>query len=185
MNIFNTADLCDENDDIQIADPIFKSYGERKNFYGKIRTVSVQDDNSFVKKLINEKVNGDVMVIDGKGSLKCALLGDNLARSACQNGWAGFIINGCIRDSAIINKIDIGIKAINTMPKKSEKKDIGKYGDNLKFANVVFEEGDYVYSDTDGIVVSKKPLTHNNEAKGTNSSLPYNLITYVKRMNND
>ena len=185
MNIFNTADLCDENDDIQIADPIFKSYGEREKFYGKIRTVSVQDDNSFVKKLVNEKVNGDVMVIDGKGSFKCALLGDNLARSACQNGWAGFIINGCIRDSAIINKIDIGIKAINTMPNKSEKKDIGKYGDNLKFANVVFEEGDYVYSDSDGIVVSKKPLTHNNEAKGTNSSLPYNLVTYVKRMNND
>lgn len=156
MNIFNTADLCDENEGIQIAHPIFKSYGEREKFYGKIRTVSVQDDNSFVKKLVNEKVNGEVMVIDGKGSFKCALLGDNLAKSASQNGWSGFIINGCIRDSAIINKIDIGIKAINTMPIKSEKKDIGKYGEILKFANVIFEEGDYVYSDADGIVISKK-----------------------------
>ena len=185
MSIFNTADLCDENEDIQIAHPIFKSYGEREKFYGKIRTVSVLDDNSYVKKLVNEKVNGEVMVIDGKGSIKCALLGDNLARSACQNGWAGFIINGCIRDSAIINKIDIGIKAINTMPIKSEKKDAGKYGGSLKFANVVFEEGDYVYSDADGIIISKKPIIHNNESKGTNGSLPYNLLTYVKRMDDD
>ena len=185
MNIFNTADLCDENEDIQIAHPIFKSYGERENFYGKIRTVSVQDDNSFVKKLVNEKVNGEVMVIDGKGSFKCALLGDNLARSACQNGWAGFIINGCIRDSAIINKIDIGIKAIDTMPIKSEKRNIGEYGENLKFANVVFEEGDYLYSDADGIIISKKPILHNKESKKTNTSLPYNLITCVKRMDNE
>ena len=83
MTRFTTADLCDDNANIQIAKPIFKLYGENKNFYGKIRTVSVLDDNSYVKKLVEEKVNGDVMVVDGKGSTKCALLGDNLARIAC------------------------------------------------------------------------------------------------------
>ena len=84
---FTTADLCDDNSNIQIAKPIFKLFGENKYFYGRIRTVSVLDDNSYVKKLVEEKVNGDVMVVDGKGSTKCALLGDNLARIACDNGW--------------------------------------------------------------------------------------------------
>ena len=78
MKQFNTADICDENDENQIAEPIFKSYGGNKKFYGKIRTVMAIEDNSFVKNLIEEKVDGDVMVIDGKGSTKCALLGLSL-----------------------------------------------------------------------------------------------------------
>ncbi len=182
MTFFNTADICDENPDVQIAEPIFKSFGERVLFYGKIRTVLVLDDNSFVKKLVNEKVNGDVMVVDGKASLKCALLGDNLARIACDNGWSGFIINGCIRDSDIINKIDIGIKALNTMPIKSKKKDIGDYAKDLNFAGVVFKEGEHVYSDGDGIVISKKVISNENMAQTSDTGIPYKLITCMKRM---
>ena len=182
MISFNTADICDENPNVQVAEPIFKSFGERVLFYGKIRTVSVKDDNSFVKKLVNQKVSGDVMVVDGKGSLKCALLGDNLARIACENGWAGFIINGCIRDSAIINKIDIGIKAINTIPIKSEKKDIGDYAKDLGFAGVVFKEGEYVYSDGDGIVISKKVISNKSMTQTINKDIPYKLITCMKKM---
>ncbi len=185
MTSFNTADICDENSDVQIAEPIFKSFGERALFYGKIRTVSVLDDNSFVKKLVNEKVEGDVMVVDGKASLKCALLGDNLARIACGNGWSGFIINGCIRDSDIINKIDIGIKAISTMPIKSEKKDIGDYAKNLNFAGVVFKEGEYVYSDGDGIVILKRAISNKNITQKINIGIPYKLITCMKRMSDE
>tara|TARA_B100001769_G_C22061017_1_gene570651 strand:- start:654 stop:1208 length:555 start_codon:yes stop_codon:yes gene_type:complete len=184
MMNFNTADLCDENDDIQIAKPIFKSYGKNDKFFGKIRTVAVQDDNSYVKKLVQEKVKGDVMVIDGKGSAKCALLGDNLARIACDNGWSGFIINGSIRDSDIINKISIGIKAINTMPNKSEKKDIGEYGKELNFSDVVFKEGSYVFSDADGIIISDKMILKESETK-SNTNLPYKLVTFMKNMNNE
>ena len=182
MTSFNTADICDENPDVQIAEPIFKSFGERVLFYGRIRTVSVLNDNSFVKKLVNQRVDGDVMVVDGRGSLKCALLGDNLARIACGNGWSGFIINGCIRDSSIINKIDIGVKAINTMPIKSEKKDIGDYEKDLSFAGVVFKEGEYVYSDMDGIVISKKVISNKNITQTVNENVPYKLITCTKRM---
>ena len=113
MSDFNTADLCDEYSKIKIADPIFNLYGKKKKFMGKIRTVIAIEDNSYVKELVNTKVDGDVMVIEGKGSTKCALLGDNLAKTASENGWSGFVINGYIRDSEIIRTISIGIKALN------------------------------------------------------------------------
>ena len=179
MILFNTADICDENDNIQIGEPIFKSYGQNKKFCGMIRTVIAIEDNSYVKKLVEEKVDGDVMVIEGKASIKCALLGDNLTMKAFENGWSGFIINGCIRDSEIINNIPIGVKAINTMPIKSQKNDIGEYGKVLNFASIDFREGEYVYSDPDGIIVLKDQLV--NEEKLTNNGLvPYTVITFTK-----
>jgi len=158
MSEFTTADLCDEHTNIQIAEPIFNLYGEKKRFMGKIRTVIAIEDNSYVKELVNTKVDGDVMVIEGKGSTKCALLGDNLAKKASENGWAGFVINGCIRDSEIISAIPIGIKALNTMPKKSNKNNVGEFKKDLNFAGVLFQEGDFLYSDRDGIIISKEKL---------------------------
>ena len=158
MNEFMTADLCDEHTNIEIAEPIFNLYGGKKKFMGKIRTVIAIEDNSYVKELVNTKVNGDVMVIEGKGSIKCALLGDNLAKIASENGWAGFVINGCIRDSEIINTIPIGIKALNTMPKKSNKNNVGEFKKDLNFAGVLFREGYFLYSDSDGIIISKEKL---------------------------
>tara|TARA_B100000965_G_scaffold273492_1_gene231507 strand:- start:867 stop:1346 length:480 start_codon:yes stop_codon:yes gene_type:complete len=158
MKDFSTADLCDEHDDLNICHGIFKSYGAKKKFSGKIRTVKAIEDNSFVKKLVEEKVNGDVMVIDGNASQACALLGDNLANIAKENGWSGFVINGCIRDSKIIENIKIGIKALNTMPKKSVKNNVGAFGEKLIFSGVTFEEGHYIYSDEDGIVVTNKEI---------------------------
>ena len=158
MSDFYTADICDEYEDIQICQSIFKSYGGKDKFNGKIRTVTAIEDNSYVKKLVDEKVSGDIMVVDGNGSMKCALLGDNLAKKAAANGWSGFIINGCIRDSEIISTIDIGIKALSTMPLKSEKKNVGEFGKDLKFANVSFKEGHYAYSDQDGIIIRQDEI---------------------------
>lgn len=179
MTVFNTADLCDDHQDIQIAEPIFKSYGKKKKFFGKIRTVDVIDDNSYVKKLVNEKVKGDVMVIDGKGSTKCALIGDNLARIASENGWSGFVINGCIRDSEIISTIEVGIKAINVVPNKSDKKDVGEYKKELSFANITFKEGEYLYSDSDGVLTSKE-LILNDIIASEDSLIPYRLASCIK-----
>lgn len=153
MNKFNTADLCDDHSLI-IAKPIFKSYGSRTHCFGKIKTVEAIEDNSYVKKLLEEDGSGYVMVVDGRGSEKCALVGDNLAALGAKNNWSGIIVNGCIRDSMEINNIDISIKAINLVPNKSEKKDIGKYGLDLNFAGVIFKENDFLYSDPDGIVIS-------------------------------
>ena len=153
MNKFNTADLCDDHSLI-IAKPIFKSYGSRTHCFGKIKTVEAIDDNSYVKRLLQEDGSGYVMVVDGRGSEKCALVGDNLAALGAKNNWSGIIVNGCIRDSMEINNIGISIKAINLVPNKSEKKDIGKYGLDLNFAGVIFKENDFLYSDPDGIVIS-------------------------------
>ena len=154
MTKFSVADLCDLNEDVQIAEPIFKLYGQNEMFSGKIRTVEISEDNSLVKKLINEKVNGDVMVIDGMGSLKYALLGDNLAKKACENGWSGFVINGCIRDTKIINNLPLGIKALNTCPQKSKKNGVGQCNINVEFAGIIFKDGMYVFSDNDGLIIS-------------------------------
>ena len=153
MNKFNTADLCDDHSLI-VAKPIFKSYGSRTHCFGKIKTVEAIEDNSYVKKLLQEDGSGYVMVVDGRGSEKCALVGDNLAALGAKNNWSGIIVNGCIRDSMEINNIGISIKAINLVPNKSEKKDIGKYGLDLNFAGVIFKENDFLYSDPDGIVIS-------------------------------
>ena len=153
MNKFNTADLCDDHSLI-IAKPIFKSYGSRTHCFGKIKTVEAIEDNSYVKKLLQEDGSGYVMVVDGRGSEKCALVGDNLAALGSKNNWSGIIVNGCIRDSMEINNIGISIKAINLVPNKSEKKDIGKYGLDINFAGVIFKENDFLYSDPDGIVIS-------------------------------
>ena len=153
MNKFNTADLCDDHSLI-IAKPIFKSYGSRTHCFGKIKTVEAIEDNSYVKKLLQEDGSGYVMVVDGRGSEKCALVGDNLAALGAKNNWSGIIVNGCIRDSMENNNIVISIKAINLVPNKSEKKDIGKYGLDLNFAGVIFKENDFLYSDPDGIVIS-------------------------------
>ena len=157
MNKFNTADLCDDHSLI-IAKPIFKSYGSRTHCFGKIKTVEAIEDNSYVKKLLQEDGSGYVMVVDGRGSEKCALVGDNLAALGAKNNWSGIIVNGCIRDSMEINNIGISIKAINLVPNKSEKKDIGKYGLDLNFAGVIFKENDFLYSDPDGIVISSTKI---------------------------
>ena len=153
MNKFNTADLCDDHNLI-IAKPIFKSYGSHSHCFGKIKTVEAIEDNSYVKKLLQEDGSGYVMVVDGRGSEKCALVGDNLAALGAKNNWSGIIVNGWIKDSMEINNIGISIKAINLVPNKSEKKDIGKYGLDLNFAGVIFKENDFLYSDPDGIVIS-------------------------------
>ena len=157
MNNFNTADLCDDHNLI-IAKPIFKSYGSRTHCFGKINTVEAIEDNSYVKKLLQEDGSGYVMVVDGRGSEKCALVGDNLAALGAENNWSGIIVNGCIRDSMEINNIGISIKALNLVPNKSEKKDIGKYGLDLNFAGVIFKENDFMYSDPDGIVISQTKI---------------------------
>ncbi len=163
MTEFSTADLSDLDKKVQVAQPIFKMYGKNQMFSGKIRTIKVFEDNSLVKELINEKVDGHVMVIDGGGSLNCALLGDNLAKIASQNGWAGFVINGCIRDSKIISGISLGIKALNTCPKKSKKNNEGALDTDITFAGVTFKKDMYLYSDDDGVVISENNLLKINE----------------------
>ncbi len=156
---FATADLYDQfADKVQVALPMFNDYGKRRKFCGPISTVKVYEDNSLVRAALEEPGEGRVLVVDGGGSLRCALLGDMLARLGLQNGWQGVIVYGCIRDSAIIRDMDIGVKALNTHPRKSVKKGVGDRDIPVEFANIRFVVGACVYADEDGILLANENL---------------------------
>ncbi|WP_428354997.1 ribonuclease E activity regulator RraA [Methyloprofundus sp.] len=159
---FTTADLCDKHSSepgFQIAEPIFKSFGMEHNFSGQISTVKVFEDNILIRSLLEQHVSKRILVIDGGGSQRCALLGEDLASLAYQNGWQGIINYGCIRDSDEINKLAIGIRALHTHPLKSHKKGIGERDITCVFAGVHFKTDHYLYADNDGLIVSQNPLT--------------------------
>ncbi len=156
---FQTADLSDEYaNDLTCASPIFKSFGKKGAFWGEITTIKLFEDNSFVRQQLGTDGIGKVLVVDGGGSLRCALVGDQLAQLAIDNNWEGIIVYGCIRDSRIINDMNVGIRAINTCPIKSQKRNIGELDIPVKLAEIEFTPGNYVYVDEDGILVSEKKL---------------------------
>lgn len=156
---FKTADLCDDHaDKVQIAEPIFGDYGGDISFFGPLSTLKAFEDNSLVRKAFEEPGQGRVLVIDGGGSMRCAMVGDQLATLAEKNGWAGVIVNGCIRDSAAISDTAIGVKALGVHPLKTVKRNEGQRDVVLRFAGVTFTPGHYVYADEDGLLVSEKPL---------------------------
>ena len=157
--IFKTADLCGlHGDELKVALQIFNDYGGKKAFFGSIATVKAYEANSLVRKALEESGEGRVLVVDGDQSLRCALLGDMLAKLGLENGWSGVIISGCIRDVDVISKINFGVKALNTNPRKSLKKGAGDRDLAVNIAWIEFNVGEYVYADTDGVVVSKKKL---------------------------
>lgn len=156
---FKTADLCDAHSDhVQIAQPGMLSYGGKRRFAGQIVTFKLFEDNSLLRDMLNNDGKGQVIVVDGGGSMRCALLGDMLAAKALNNGWSGLVINGCIRDSADIAGMDIGIRALGTHPLKSVKRGVGEANVPVNFFNVVFNPGDYLYADEDGLIVAKESL---------------------------
>jgi regulator of ribonuclease activity A len=154
---FQTADIWDDHgEELQVAEPLFNSYGGRSAFYGEVAVVKVFEDNVLVKEKLREDGNGRVLVVDGGGSTWCALMGDNVAGLAEENGWAGLIIYGCIRDSVDVAEIPVGVLALNTCPRKSRKEGKGDYGIQVSFAGVTFNDGDWVFADEDGVVVGRR-----------------------------
>jgi regulator of ribonuclease activity A len=159
---FTTATLCDvhsEKDHFQIAEPLLKAYGGQIRFCGQISTVKIFEDNVLIRTLLEQKVENRVLVVDGGGSHRCALLGEELAKLALANGWQGLVIHGCIRDSEIINQLPIGIRALHTHPLKSHKKDHGDRDLLVTFAGVNFKQNHFLYADADGIIVSETSLS--------------------------
>ncbi|MFZ4535374.1 ribonuclease E activity regulator RraA [Propionivibrio sp.] len=161
---FKTPDLCDAFEGeigktIRVVAPMFKPYGARASFSGRIVTLKLYEDNVLVRTLFGEDGKGKVLVIDGGGSMRCALVGDQLALLAQKNGWEGLIVYGCIRDSADINTIDIGVRALDTHPLRSIKRGTGERDLTVTFGGVSFIPGEYLYADEDGILVSSQALT--------------------------
>ncbi|GAX89185.1 ribonuclease E activity regulator RraA [Effusibacillus lacus] len=156
---FKTADLCDEfSAELQICETSFKSYGGKKRFCGPIVTVQVLDDNVLVRQAIETVPAGSVLVVDGGGSRKCALLGDMLAKLAESRGLEGAIINGCARDVADMAELNLGVLALGSMPLKSKKEGKGRRDVILQFGGVVWTPGHYVYADEDGVVIAGRAL---------------------------
>ncbi len=150
-----TADLCDEHADLlQVCEPVFHMFGGRRAFHGPISTVRCFEDNSRVREAVEAPGEGKVLVVDGGGSRRRALLGDRLGEAAVRNGWAGIVIHGCIRDSAELGRMDLGIRALGTIPLRSDKRGEGERDVPVRFAGVTFRPGEFIYVDEDGVIVA-------------------------------
>lgn len=159
MSNYATTDLCDDHSDqLQIAEPIFQDFGTTTRFSGPITTLKIFEDNSLVRDTLETEGNGGVLVVDGGGSKRCALLGGNLAVLAEKNNWVGVVVYGCIRDREEIEDTTVGVKALAAHPLKSNKRGIGDKNVPVRFAGVNFEPGAWLYADKDGMVVSEKAL---------------------------
>ncbi len=153
-DITPTADLYDKHGEtLASCDTQFRQYGGRTQFQGTVVTVRCHEDNALLKKVVTEPGHGKVVVVDGDGSLHCAMMGDRMAEIAANNGWEGVIINGAIRDAALIGALDIGVKALGTNPRKSHKHGHGQKDLPISFGGAVFNPGATVVSDEDGVVV--------------------------------
>jgi len=154
-----TADLYDAHGEaLQVASPLFRDFGRRVAFAGPISTVQVHEDNALVRQALEEPGQGRVLVVDGGGSLRCALLGDNLASLGAKQGWAGVVIYGCVRDADVLATLDFGVKALATNPRKSGKTGQGRRDGPVRFADVEFRPGEWLYADRDGVVTAPTPV---------------------------
>ena len=154
-----TPDLCDAYPDVDVVEPIFSNFGGHDSFGGEIVTVKCHEDNSIVKEQVDQDGRGKVMVVDGGGSFRRALLGDMLAEKAAKNGWEGIIIYGCVRDVDVLAQTPLGIQALASHPMKTDKRGIGDLNITVNFAGVTFKPGEYVYADNNGIIVSPTALS--------------------------
>lgn len=155
-----TPDICDQHEDkVTLLNLPLQNFGARNAFWGQIVTVRCYHDNSKVKELVTTDGKGKVLVVDGNGSCQRALLGDQLAIKAIENGWEGIIINGAVRDVAMMAEMDLGIKALAACPFKTEKRGAGEVNVTLTMHRQMVQPGDYIYADWNGVLMSKEALT--------------------------
>jgi regulator of ribonuclease activity A len=154
MRKFKTADLSDSlAERAQVCAPLFRDYGGRRAFCGPIATVECFEDNALVGQVLSEPGDGRVLVVDGGGSDRCAMLGDTLARKAVFNGWSGILMHGYIRDAEDISRMPLGVKALGTYPLRSVKRGSGKVEVPVSFGGTTFSPGDMLYADLDGVLL--------------------------------
>jgi len=165
---FVTCDLLDANPESQVCLPniegkSFYSFGAKDRFCGEIVTVKCFEDNSRVKALLNSNGkdtdgNGKVLVVDGGGSMRCALLGDMIAQAAIDNGWAGVVVYGCVRDVDDMAQMEVGVMALGCIPRKSTRRDEGQTDIEISFGDLTLNSGMYLYADNNGMIASDKAL---------------------------
>ncbi|MFC4819932.1 ribonuclease E activity regulator RraA [Dokdonella ginsengisoli] len=154
-----TTDLCDAHPDLQVCAPVFDDFGGATAFHGPIATLKVFEDNALVRSTLERPGEGRVLVVDGGGSLRCALVGGQLGELAVRNGWAGLLVNGCVRDRAELAALALGVKALAAHPRRSEKGLHSGQADRVvEFAGVRFAPGAWLYADRDGVVVAARAV---------------------------
>jgi len=154
-----TCDISDKlHPNVQYLEPVYKNYGAKTSFSGRIVTVKCYEDNSLVEVALKANGKDSVLVIDAGGSMNCAMLGDKRAADAIKNEWEGILVHGLIRDSATIKGMEIGICALGAYPLKSIKKGAGDSNLIINFSGVTFTPGEYLYADEDGVIVVKEKL---------------------------
>lgn len=159
MMSWSTPDLCDAYpEQVRVLAPILRNFGGRSVFCGEIVTVRCFEDNSKVKEQAALPGEGKVLVVDGGGSLRCALLGDQIAANAARNGWEGMILHGCVRDVDALSLLALGVQAIAAVPLKTEKRGLGDVNVAVIFGGVDFVPGEFVYADNNGVIVSPQAL---------------------------
>lgn len=162
--IFSTCDLCDAHEDkladgsLAVLPPVFRVFGKRTAFAGPAATLKVFEDNVLVRATLEMPGQGRVLVVDGGGSLRCALVGGNLGMLAEKNGWAGIVVHGCVRDTDELNACDIGLRALATHPQRSVRKGTGERDLRVAIAGVAVNPGDWIYADVDGVLVARARL---------------------------
>ena len=156
---FATADLCDAHEDrVRVLVAPWRAYGGRRTFCGEVSTVRCFEDNSRVREAVHEPGRGRVLLVDGGGSLARAMLGDLLAAKAVENGWNGVLVLGAIRDSSAMAAMDLGVKALGTVPCKTERKGAGERDVSLSLGPVAVHPGQWIYADGDGVIVAESRL---------------------------
>lgn len=155
-----TPDLCDAYPElVEVVEPMFSNFGGRDSFGGEIVTLKCFEDNSLVREQAEQDGRGKVLVVDGGGSLRCALLGDMIGEKAAKNGWEGMVIFGCVRDVDVLAQTDLGVQALASHPLKTEKRGLGDLNKAVTFGGVTFKPGEFIYADNNGIIVSPSALT--------------------------
>ncbi len=155
-----TADLCDRfGDRVEVAEAVFQDFGGRPAFVGAIETLRVFEDNALIRTVLEADGKGRVLVVDGGGSRRCALVGGRLAVLAASNGWSGLVVNGCVRDVGEIGGVALGVKALAPCPKPPSKTGAGEQGVPVTFAGVTFTPGHLLWGDRDGLVVGEPGLS--------------------------
>jgi regulator of ribonuclease activity A len=148
-----TTDLSDAHPDALVLAPVLRDYGGRPRFDGPAVTLRIQDDNPLVRAALEEPGAGRVLVVDNGGSLTCAVLGGMLAQIGVRNGWAGVIVNGCVRDAAELAGLPLGIRALALHPRRSGKRGLGERDVPVTFAGATVHPGDHIHADEDGVLI--------------------------------
>ena len=156
---WSTADICDEHGEtVLVAEAVFFDFGGRRRFCGPVSTVRAWEDNSLVRSALEDEGGGRVLVVDGGASHRCALMGDQLAQLAVDHGWEGVVVYGCVRDTAELQRMPLGIRALAACPRRSVKRGEGQRDVTVRFAGLVVQPGDYLYADEDGMITSPERL---------------------------